>query len=59
MANGAKRFSTGAASLIALVAQLLLPINVSGQEAVVPLQFSFSDPGARSMGFGGAFVAWR
>ncbi len=27
------------------------------QEAIIPLQLSFSDPGARSMGFGGAFVA--
>ena len=27
------------------------------QETIIPLQLSFSDPGARSMGFGGAFVA--
>ena len=31
--------------------------NASAQETIVPLQISFSDPGARSMGFGGAFVA--
>jgi hypothetical protein len=27
------------------------------QQAIVPLHLSISDPGARSMGFGGAFVA--
>jgi hypothetical protein len=43
--------------LILLLVGLLAPASVSAQEAVVPLQFSFSDPGARSMGFGGAFVA--
>jgi len=43
--------------LTLLLVGLLAPGRVSGQEAVVPLQFSFSDPGARSMGFGGAFVA--
>ncbi len=31
--------------------------SVIAQELIVPLQLSFSDPGARSMGFGGAFVA--
>jgi len=36
---------------------LLSPVPVSAQQAVVPLQLSFSDPGARSMGLGGAFVA--
>ena len=34
-----------------------MPVAVSAQQAIVPLQLSFSDPGARSMGFGGAFVA--
>jgi len=43
--------------LILLPVGLLAPAAVSSQEAVVPLQFSYSDPGARSMGFGGAFVA--
>ena len=33
------------------------PGRVVGQETLVPLVFSFSDPGARSMGLGGAFVA--
>ena len=42
-----------------LLVELVAPAGVSAQEmdAVVPLQFSFSDPGARSIGFGGAFVA--
>ncbi|MDJ0793541.1 MAG: outer membrane protein transport protein [Woeseiaceae bacterium] len=31
--------------------------TASAQETIVPIQLSFSDPGARSMGFGGAFVA--
>lgn len=35
----------------------LAPIGVWAQQPIVPLQLSFSDPGARSMGFGGAFVA--
>ena len=39
-----------------LLAGLLLPIHVQAQQSIVPLQLSFSDPGARSMGFGGAFV---
>jgi len=53
----AKRSSGHAAVLILLLVELLVPIRVAAQEAVVPLQFSFSDPGARSMGFSGAFVA--
>ena len=36
---------------------LLVPVRVSAQQAVIPLQLSFSDPGARSAGLGGAFVA--
>jgi long-subunit fatty acid transport protein len=36
---------------------LLIPVQVSAQQAVIPLQLSFSDPGARSAGLGGAFVA--
>ena len=39
------------------LASLLTSITVSAQQAVVPLQLSFSDPGARSAGLGGAFVA--
>jgi hypothetical protein len=57
MASRVKRVSGRFAVLILLPVALLAPAGVSGQEAVVPLQFSFSDPGARSMGFGGAFVA--
>lgn len=42
--------------MIALLG-LLLAVSAAGQQNMVPLQLSFSDPGARSMGFGGAFVA--
>jgi hypothetical protein len=51
------RFTAHAGVLLFLLVEVLAPASVSGQEAVVPLQFSFSDPGARSMGLGGAFVA--
>jgi hypothetical protein len=43
--------------LALLLAGLLAPGSLVGQEPIVPLELSFSDPGARSMGFGGAFVA--
>jgi long-subunit fatty acid transport protein len=43
--------------LAILLAGLLLPATILAQQAIVPLQLSVSDPGARSMGFGGAFVA--
>jgi len=46
---------TGAGALALVV--LLAPCSAAAQEPIVPLQISFSDPGARSMGFGGAFVA--
>ena len=36
---------------------LLIPDQSRAQQAVVPLQLSFSDPGARAAGLGGAFVA--
>jgi len=39
-----------------LLVGLLIPISAGAQQSIVPLQLSFSDPGARSMGFGGAFV---
>ena len=45
------------AVLVLLLGGLLAPAGVAAQDLIVPLQFSFSDPGARSMGFGGAFVA--
>lgn len=40
-------------------AAVLVPVCAGGQELaqpVVNLQFNFSDPGARSLGLGGAFV---
>ena len=45
------------AALAVLITALFFPADVAAQQAVVPLQLSLSDPGARSMGFGGAFVA--
>lgn len=39
-----------------LLTGFLTPITAASQQSIVPLQLSFSDPGARSMGFGGAFV---
>jgi len=43
--------------LVLLLVGLLQPSTARAQQPVVPLQLSVSDPGARSMGFGGAFVA--
>ena len=57
MAIRVKGLSSHTGALILLLVGLLAPAGVSGQASVVPFQFSFSDPGARSMGFGGAFVA--
>jgi hypothetical protein len=57
MAIRVERLSSYSGILILLIGELLLPAGVSAQQTIVPLQFSFSDPGARSMGFGGAFVA--
>ncbi len=42
---------------ILLLSALLASATVSARQPIIPLQLSFSDPGARSMGFGGAFVA--
>jgi hypothetical protein len=44
-------------ALALLLAGFLLPATAAAQQGIVPLQLSVSDPGARSMGFGGAFVA--
>ncbi len=51
------RLSTSVRIAVLLVVELLAPIGVAGQDTVVPFQLSFSDPGARNMGSGGAFVA--
>ena len=56
MAIGVERLSSQSV-LVLLLVGLLAPAGVAAQEPIVPLQLSFSDPGARSMGFGGAFVA--
>lgn len=59
MAITIQRLASLSGVLTLLVAGVLAPVHASAQELqqIVPLQFSFSDPGARSMGFGGAFVA--
>ncbi|MGI9223714.1 MAG: OmpP1/FadL family transporter [Woeseiaceae bacterium] len=57
MVKRVERLSSHGKAFALLLVLLLPPANVSAQEGVVPLQFSFSDPGARSMGLGGAFVA--
>lgn len=44
------------ARALALSAALAWPVSASAQN-VVTLQFNFSNPGARSLGLGGAFVA--
>lgn len=51
------RRCVGATAVLAVLTGLWLPTVVTAQQAIIPLQLSFSDPGARSMGFGGAFVA--
>ncbi|MDH3612418.1 MAG: outer membrane protein transport protein [Gammaproteobacteria bacterium] len=57
MTSRVKRISSYTGVSILLLVGLLAPAVVSAQQPIVPLQLSFSDPGARSMGFGGAFVA--
>ena len=57
IANGAEKYPLTAAALLLVPALLLSCVPASAQQAIVPLQPSFSDPGARSAGFGGAFVA--
>jgi len=57
MASSFMRLPSKTGILVLLLVALLGPAGVSAQQPIVPLQLSFSDPGARSMGFGGAFVA--
>jgi hypothetical protein len=61
MAMRVERLISHTAVPVLLLGGLLAPAGVGAQdpepEPIVPLQFSSSDPGARSMGFGGAFVA--
>jgi len=57
MAIRVERLPSHIGVLALLLVGLLAPAGASAQQSIVPLQFSFSDPGARSMGFGGAFVA--
>lgn len=55
MTSRVKRISSYTGVSILLLFGLLAP--AAAQQPIIPLQLSFSDPGARSMGFGGAFVA--
>ena len=55
--NGAEKFPFAAVAPLLALAILLSWVQASAQQAIVPLQLGFSDPGARSAGFGGAFVA--
>jgi hypothetical protein len=57
MVTRVNRLSRYTGILILLIGESFAPVGVFAQEAIVPFQLSFSDPGARSMGFGGAFVA--
>jgi long-chain fatty acid transport protein len=57
MAHTVEEPSIKSGRLLLLCVGLLVAAATPAQQAVVPLQLSFSDPGARSMGFGGAFVA--
>jgi opacity protein-like surface antigen len=57
MRNRPKRRTRLHEVLILLLTASLASAGAVAQVAIVPLQFSFSDPGARSLGFGGAFVA--
>jgi long-chain fatty acid transport protein len=45
------------APVVVLAAALLLPLQMEAQGGPTTLQFSFSNPGARSLGMGGAFAA--
>ena len=44
-------------AMASMLAACLGPMVASAQEGPLSLELSFSNPGARSMGFGGAFVA--
>ncbi len=57
MAGFWDRLSNRITVLIVVPGLCLFAGTAPAQETIVPLQLSFSDPGARSMGFGGAFVA--
>jgi len=57
MAIRVEQLSSYTGVLVLLLVALLAPAGVAAQQPIIPLQLSFSDPGARSMGLGGAFVA--
>lgn len=57
MTSRVEQLSRHTAGPILLLIGLLGSLSAAAQQPIVPLQFSLSDPGARSLGFGGAFVA--
>jgi len=57
MASRVKRLTSYTGISFLLLFGMLAPAGAFAQQPIIPLQLSFSDPGARSMGFGGAFVA--
>ena len=57
MATMVEQLSRTARRLLLIATLCLAPTLCLAQQSIVPFQLSFSDPGARSMGFGGAFVA--
>lgn len=57
MATRVNQLSGCTRIMILILVGMLVSASVSAQQTIIPVQFSFSDPGARSMGFGGAFVA--
>lgn len=57
MAIEVQRSSDHRRSPILLLTGLLASAGAPAQEVIAPLEISLSSPGARSLGFGGAFVA--
>jgi len=55
--NAVDRHPRIASAVIVGLLGLVMPNQAPAQQAIIPLQLSFSDPGARSAGLGGAFVA--
>lgn len=51
------RLASTTGVLVLWLGGLLAAAGVASQEVITPLQVNFSDPGARNLGFGGAFVA--
>lgn len=57
MSTGSSNLPLPSSVRVGLALALLCTLPAAAQEGPTILQFSFSNPGARSLGFGGAFVA--